>query len=112
MNSAFVNSLPLPASSVPKFSTCPLSQFKTVEGQNMPVVAPLTMRCRRDLKKEKSLRNLEFARSHRKKLPRRVNRRAVQQAEQNEDNAFLSSVFATIRFGSVGEQDNEAAKSK
>ncbi|PXF42773.1 hypothetical protein BWQ96_07480 [Gracilariopsis chorda] len=107
MFSAFVTSAPLPLSSVSTFSTCPLSHGKRGEDQTLSPVAPVTMRCRRDLKKEKSLRNLEYARMHRKRLPRRVNRRAVQQAVQNEDNEYLSSVFDTIRFGTQAEKPKE-----
>lgn len=61
--------------------------------------APITMRCRRDLKREKQLRNLEFARSHRKKVVRRFNRRAAMSEKMDEDNEYLSSVFGTISFG-------------
>lgn len=64
------------------------------------------MRCRRDLKKEKSLRNLEFARSHRKRVIRRFNRRAVQEATQNADNEFLSSVYGTLRFGANADAED------
>lgn len=56
------------------------------------------------MKKEKSLRNIEFARIHRKKIIRRFNRRAVQEAVQNEDNEFLSSVYGTLRFGANAEE--------
>lgn len=63
-------------------------------------VAPaVTMRCRRDLKKEKSLRNLEYARQHRKKAPSRYNRRSAQQEQNNGDNEYLSDVrFASVSF--------------
>lgn len=63
------------------------------------VPATVIMRCRRDLKKEKAQRNLEFARSHRKKVVRNFNRRAEQTEKANLDNEYLSSVFGTIRFG-------------
>jgi len=60
------------------------------------------MRCRRDLKKEKALRNLEFARSHRKKVVRTWNRRAVNVEKTNGDNEYLSSIYGTITFGEKG----------
>jgi len=79
----------------------------------LPTVAPtVTMRCRRDLKKEKSLRNLEFARSHRKKVIRRFNRRAAQEATQNEDNEYLSSIYGTMRFGANAESDQKDSRDK
>lgn len=65
------------------------------------------MRCRRDLKKEKHLRNLEYARAHRKKAPSRFNRRAQQMEETNSDNEYLSSIYGTISFGNHG-QENES----
>lgn len=70
------------------------------------------MRCRRDLKKEKALRNLEFARAHRKRASRRVSRRAVAEATQNEDNAFLSSVYGTLSFGSDAGDSSKSFKPK
>lgn len=71
----------------------------------------ISMRCRRDLKKEKSLRNLEFARAHRKRVVRRFNRRAEQQATQNEDNLFLSDIYGTIRFGRDAEEPKKEGTS-
>ena len=72
--------------------------------------ATITMRCRRDLKKEKSLRNFEFARAHRKKVIRRFNRRFAEKAAQDEDNAYLSSLFGTMRFGHNNGGGNEESK--
>lgn len=59
----------------------------------------LYMRSRRDLKKEKFLRNLEYARQHRKRAPSRFNRRAQQLQDANSDNQYLSSIYGTISFG-------------
>lgn len=74
-------------------------------------VAPaVTMRCRRDLKKEKSLRNLEFSRLHRKKVVRRFSRRAAQETSQNEDNEFLSSIYGTMRFGANADSDQKNSR--
>lgn len=56
------------------------------------------MSCRRDLKKEKRLRNQQFARVHRKRVVKHFNRRAAQEVLNNADNDFLSSVYGTIRF--------------
>lgn len=68
----------------------------------------VTMRCRRDLKKEKRVRNMEFARAHRKRtLKTYGNRRSVQEANASADNEFLSSVFGTIRFRGGGEEGDE-----
>ncbi len=73
----------------------------------------MTMRCRRDLKKEKAQRNLEFARSHRKRTVRNFNRRAAETEKMNLDNEYLSSVFGTIRFGwHEGEEDVKDGKVK
>lgn len=72
---------------------------RTVTGAPARAASGVTMRCRRDLKKEKALRNLEFARSHRKKVSRFTNRRAVATEKSNADNEFLSSIFGTISFG-------------
>lgn len=109
MQSAFIPAVPvLPFTSA--FSTCNRSCLAAKPNTVAPTTAPLTaapaitMRCRRDLKKEKSLRNIEFARIHRKKIIRRFNRRAVQEAVQNEDNEFLSSVYGTLRFGANAEE--------
>jgi hypothetical protein len=64
-----------------------------------PLAAPsVTMRCRRDLKKEKAVRNLEYARQHRKKVPSKFNRRAQVQEEKNDDNEYLSSIYGTMQF--------------
>jgi hypothetical protein len=63
-----------------------------------PAVGVVTMRCRRDLKKEKSLRNMEYARQHRKKVPSRYNRRSEQQAISNTDVEYLSSIYGTLQF--------------
>lgn len=71
----------------------------------------ITMRCRRDLKKEKSIRNQEFARAHRKRTTRRFNRRAAAEATQSEDNEFLSSIYGTIRFGAA-KDNGDKGKSK
>lgn len=65
------------------------------------------MRCRRDIKKEKSLRNLEFARAHRKRVVKRYNRRAAQEAVSNEDNEYLASLYGTIRFGADKEDQKQ-----
>lgn len=70
------------------------------------------MRCRRDLKKEKSLRNQEFARAHRKRVVRRFNRRAAQEASQSEDNAYLSSVYGTLRFGPDAAEESSQPSQK
>lgn len=70
----------------------------------------VSMRGRRDLKKEKQLRNLEFARAHRKRQAKFTNRRAVKEANTNEDNEFLSSVYGTIRF--THEKENEKEDSQ
>jgi hypothetical protein len=77
-----------------------------LSAQNVaPVAAPaVTMRCRRDLKKEKAIRNMEYARQHRKKLPSRFNRRAQVQEEKNDDNEYLSSIYGTMQFDSAPPQ--------
>lgn len=76
------------------------------------MMAPLTMRCRRDLKKEKRVRNLEFARAHRKRTMKSFgNRRSIQEANASADNEFLSSIFGTIRFRGDGEEGNDDNKS-
>lgn len=65
------------------------------------------MRSRRDLKKEKRLRNMEFARAHRKRVVKNYNRRAAQDAVNNEDQEFLSSVYGTIRFRSDNDDNDK-----
>lgn len=98
MFSAFVSgpALALPKTSAPP-AVCGFAGAPLAVG--VAVAPAVTMRCRRDLKKEKSLRNLEFARSHRKKVFKRYNRRAVQDAVTDEDNQYLSSIYGTMRFG-------------
>lgn len=104
---AFASSVSLPVTPVPcstGSSICSFNGFVRGYTIQAPPVRGLgadavTMRCRRDLKKEKQLRNLEFARSHRKKVIKRFNRRAEATEHQDEDNAFLSSLFGTIKFG-------------
>lgn len=108
MNPAFVN-----ATSIGSTSLIPSTTKKSVCSiqSNAPINQPtITMRCRRDLKKEKSLRNLEFARAHRKRVIRRYNRRFAEKAAQDEDNAYLSSVFGTMRFGHHNSGGDESSK--
>lgn len=72
------------------------------------VSSTTTMRCRRDLKKEKRLRNMEFARAHRKRTMKTFgNRRSQQEAVTNADNDFLSSIYGTIRFRSGANDDDD-----
>lgn len=106
MTPAFVATTALPTltkSASARASLCVFDGFtKSAPAAGLPAVSasPLpgtvTMRCRRDLKKEKSLRNLEFARAHRKRIVRNFNRRAVKDAVTKEDNDFLSDVYGTI----------------
>lgn len=63
------------------------------------------MRCRRDLKKEKSLRNLEYSRIHRKKVPSRFQKRNEQKVEGNQDAEYLSDIYGTLTFDQQPEDD-------
>lgn len=98
-----------PATTTTQRAICSFDGFR-----KSPQVAPaapvdqpeyaLSMRCRRDLKKEKQLRNQQFARVHRKRVVKHFNRRAAQEAISNEDNDYLSSIYGTIRFRSEKDQ--------
>lgn len=106
---AFVSPAPLPASGLQfSSSVCVCKPAPAQAAKN--VRQQISMRGRRDLKKEKQLRNLEFARSHRKRTAKFTNRRAVKEANTNEDNEFLSSVYGTIRF--THDKDNEKEESQ
>lgn len=115
MKPAFVQPTALPMSGT--FTTTKICTFngfrksneaETIVEQDI-IVDGVSMRCRRDLKKEKRVRNLEFARSHRKRTTKSFNRRAAQEAINNEDNKFLSSVYGTIHF--QGDKDEKSEKS-
>lgn len=106
----------------PAFALCtplPVSGLQSVHGtcsQKVTTVSKcskvaISMGGRRDLKKEKQLRNFEFARAHRKRVPRFTNRRAAKEAIVNEDNEFLSSVYGTIQFKHGNDNDKEDSKS-
>lgn len=101
---AFATPTPLPRSGTQLVSAiCGRKPEYVVKEANPKIL----MRGRRDLKKEKQLRNLEFARAHRKRTAKFTNRRAVKEANTNEDNEFLSSVYGTIRFTHDKENDKE-----
>lgn len=76
-----------------------------------PVAAPaVTMRCRRDLKKEKSQRNLEYARLHRKRPPSRFNRRNEETDKANNDHEYLSDLFGTLTFDAAPKEDSRGGR--
>jgi len=103
-NSAFVSSpISLSSNRSGFFGTSSTASVCTA-----PTAPVVTMRCRRDLKKEKALRNLEFARSHRKKVVRTWNRRAVNVEKTNGDNEYLSSIYGTITFGEKGKSNDRS----
>lgn len=110
MTYGFVAVTPLAVNGFPAAGVCSFTPgVGSTSGQEPPVVATsVTMRCRRDLKKEKSMRNLEFARAHRKRVVRRFNRRAAQDAAQTADNEYLSSIYGTMRFGANVEQSDSS----
>lgn len=54
------------------------------------------MRCRFNRKKEKRLRDLQFARNQCKRIFRNFHWRAVKDAVTKECNEFLSDVYGTI----------------
>lgn len=89
---AFVPAAPIAVSSFAGVGICVAQKAEVT-------VSSVTMRCRRDLKREKQLRNMEFARAHRKRSSRNYNRRAVNNEKIDKDNEYLSSIFDTIRFG-------------
>lgn len=112
MRPAFVQSIALPMND-DAFTGAKICSFDGMRKLNgtKPVVEQsiiadgVSMRCRRDLKKEKRARNMEFARSHRKRVVKTFNRRAAQEAVNNEDNKFLSSIYGTIHF--QGDKEDE-----
>jgi hypothetical protein len=71
-----------------------------------PVAPAVTMRCRRDLKKEKNLRNMEYARLHRKRAPSRFARRNEGQENSDADSEYLSSIYGTLTFDSAPREDS------
>ena len=96
---------------------CGYNGFTKEDGVEMRIRSKINanvviMRCRRDLKREKQLRNLEFARSHRKKVVKRFNRRAVMAERQDEDNEYLSSLFGTMRFSTQAAKEQEQEQEK
>lgn len=104
--SAFVAGPALPGQGcalAPRSEVSPLSPPTPA----VTVATTITMRSRRDLKKEKHLRNLEYARAHRKKQPSRFNRRAQQQEITESDNEFLSSIYGTMTFGYEDEKSGD-----
>lgn len=72
----------------------------------VPAPGTPTMRCRRDLKKEKRQRNMEFSRVHRKRPVKHFhNRRSQQEAVNTADNDFLAEVYGTINFRADAEEE-------
>lgn len=123
MTSAFVSSLPLLSQQTGRTTICTFDGLRKVDRKvaattfipshrnaddTAEMMGPLTMSCRRDLKKEKRVRNMEFARAHRKRTMKSyTNRRSVQEANASADNEFLSSIFGTIRFRGDGEEGDD-----
>lgn len=112
MTFAFAPSVSFPCTTASKPAICTYAGFRKVETTTTTLsdniasndtfalsdITPMMMSCRRNLKKEKHQRNLQFARAHRKRVVKYFNRRAAQEAIANEDNEFLSSLYGTIRF--------------
>lgn len=101
-----------PAFAAPALPVVSAGGFASAHGAVCGVSAPaaavapaVTMRCRRDLKKEKSQRNLEYARLHRKRAPSRFNRRNEAQDLANVDQAYLTDLFGTLTFDAAPQED-------
>mmetsp|Transcript_11048 Transcript_11048/g.18890 ORF Transcript_11048/g.18890 Transcript_11048/m.18890 type:complete len:119 (+) Transcript_11048:126-482(+) len=100
-------------------SVAPISTSAFLGEQAQAVSAPraastITMMAnRRNLKREKVIRNMAFARSHRAQTGNlRVNRRQVNRENKESDDLYLSSVFTTITFGGEAENANSYENNK
>ena len=65
------------------------------------------MRSRRDLKKEKAMRNLDYARQHRKRTPNRYQKKFTRTVADKTDEDFLAMTFSTLKFGADAKSEQE-----